>query len=512
MTTYYVSTDGIDNAQRDGRSWETAWASLSYASDRVPEGNHTIRLSAGDFIETQTAQIKSGLTVSGTTTDSETTQIIASKDWAISPNPNNENESEYLINLQSVQDVTIKELNLRSSPNHFITGAVRVVDSNNVQIHSLNVESFRWVGLQLDRSEQLNIHNNHIKNASTEKSQGQNGLIRSRFIKHSRIHNNTITSTEENGYGYKGGGHENVRIHHNTFLLPEGFAIESAHENEFGVEIDHNFANQTISVPKSQQSPDPSTRGYDYSFWIHHNFLTDSYTIEGPRNHLRVSHNYVRIDQPNGRVYTHHGGENQGPVWLHHNVIENVDRALVWMNRGKAENIHVFNNTISLANSPRAGALFGAFSSNRLNNWIVENNVVIAPEDQPRTLFSNEDIARKIETANNLFININDVPAGNFSSIAPGFVERGERPFPFYAPATDESFIVDRGVTLDSPFHGEAPDIGAYELGENNAFPVQPVSSKTELFSVATFSKVAEINLIAVIIILLGFSWFHRRR
>ncbi len=107
------------------------------------------------------------------------------------------------------------------------------------------IENFRWAGLHLELSEQLDVCDNHIKNASQERFQGNNGLIRTQFIKHSQIHHNTIIATDGSGYGYKRVKHENVRIHHNTFSLPNGFSIESAHENEFGVEIERNIANQT---------------------------------------------------------------------------------------------------------------------------------------------------------------------------------------------------------------------------------------------------------------------------
>ncbi|MGD1897660.1 MAG: right-handed parallel beta-helix repeat-containing protein [Phormidesmis sp.] len=474
MTTYYVSTNGVDSPGRDGLSWETAWQSLSFASEQVPAGNHVIQLGPGEFIATETARPQSGIQIVGSKGPAEETSIIASDSWPLSSDPRDQNSvaNEYLLDLQDVQNISVQKLTLSSSQQHPITGAIRVAGSQNVQLHDLSVKHFRWSGLHLEHSEQLEIYNNHIENASLEKFRFQNGLIRTQFIKHAQIHHNTIVSTEENGYGYIGGGHENVRIHHNTFSLAKGFAIESAHENEFGVEIDHNTANQTISIPKGRQGADPNRRGYDYTFWIHHNFLTDSYTVEGPRNHLRISHNYVRIDQPNGRVYTHHGGNNQGPVWMHHNVIENVDRAVIWMNRGLAENIYVFNNTIFLANSPRAGAVLGGSRPERINNWIVTNNIIVAPETQPRKLFRDDSVGAKITANNNLMVNLTNVPQGNITDLDPELSQQGDKPFPFYAPQSNESTVVDRGMDVGFPFTGEAPDIGAYELGEDSTFPV----------------------------------------
>ncbi|MEL7332966.1 MAG: right-handed parallel beta-helix repeat-containing protein [Cyanobacteria bacterium J06560_2] len=489
MTTYYVSPTGADSADRDGLSAQTAWQSLAYASDRTPAGDHTIQLSAGTFVATETARPKSGITIVGAGHEGETqTKIVASADWPLSADPTSATriDSEYLIALKAVQDVTIRDLTLTSEPSHHITGAVHAERANGLTVHHVTVQDFRWAGLDLSLSERLLVHNNHIENASTEKHGFPNGLIRTRFLKHSEFHHNTVVSTT-GGYGYKGGGHENVRIHHNTFDLASGFAIESAHKNEFGVEIDHNWANATISIPKGRQSADPSDRGYDYTFWIHHNFLTDSYTIEGPRNHLRVSHNYVRIADTGGRVYTHHGGVNYGPVWIHHNVVENVDRNLIWMNQGLAENIFVFNNTVTFANAgDRAGAILSAPNRETpdqgANRWIAKNNIFLAPKSQPRNLLPNNSAARNVDVTHNIVQNLKNVPENNFDDISGGLLQSGNQPWPFYAPASEASPLVDSGTDVGLSFLGEAPDIGAYELGEEAVFPVSFTTAKKELF------------------------------
>ena len=488
MTTYYVSTTGVDSANRDGLSWQTAWGSLAYASDRVPEGKHTIQLGSGTFVATETARPKSGLTIAGMGHDDENgTQIIASPNWRLSRNPRKARDvrREYLIVLTKTNDISIRDLVLASEPDHRITGAVHISGANNIMLHDLTIRDFRWAGLHLEQSSGLNIYNNHIENASTDKFGYSNGLITTRWIKHSEIHHNNIVKTTGRGYGYKGGGHENVRLHHNTFNLSNGFAIESAHENEFGVEIAYNFANQTISIPKGGQGADPQNRNYEYSFWIHHNYLTDSYTIEGPRNHLRLSHNYIRIADTGGNVYTHHGGNNHGPVWIHNNIIENVDRGLVWMNRGRAENIYVYNNTITLADADeRAGAILSAPNRDglkNLNNWIARNNIFIAPESQPRRLFRDNGSGRKITVTDNIVVNVTNVPGGNYRDVEPGFVGKGNRPWPFYAPVGQESPMVDRGADVGLPFLGSAPDIGAYELGAEDSFPVNSPASENSL-------------------------------
>jgi hypothetical protein len=364
-------------------------------------------------------------------------------------------------------DICIRNLELCSNPQHQITGAVYCRDGTNIRMDQLYIHDFRWNGIRVEFSSQVEIAHCIIENASTQKLPSrEGGLIRSRWLSKSRIHHNRIIARETIGYGYKGGGHRDFRFDHN-YVDTQYFAFESPFENEFGVEIDHNRLTRCISIPKPGQGADPAKEGFEFSFRIHHNILSDSYTIEGPRNHLRVDHNWISVENPGGRIYTQHGGRSNGPVWIHHNVIENVDRAFVWMNEGLAENIQIFNNTVFCADAgDRAGQLLGAWTAERLNGWIFTNNIAVAPESQPREVYPiQRDVPTKITVNNNLFVNFQEVPIGNLQADSPELTCEGSRPTPFFLPAGPTSPVVDRGVDVGLPFHGKAPDLGAFEYG-----------------------------------------------
>ncbi len=475
---FYVNHEGKDDPDRDGTRVQKSWRTLAYAAERIPAGDHLIRLGQGVFEETKPIVVKSGIKIIGKGRGKKQfTEVRAATTFPLSEDPCSDKDSAgFLFVFNKVAKNKIENLIISSPKDRRIRGGLFFTRSQKITLKNLHVREFRWAGIHIEYSNQVELSESTIENASTEKCRFHNGLIRTKWLKHSEIHHNKIISTVGKGYGYKGGGHEGVRIHHNHIEVEGGFSIESAHENEFGVEIDHNYANKCISIPKGGPGADPKTRGFKYSFWIHDNYLTDSYTIEGPRNHLRFNHNYVHIKKTNGRVYTHHGGKNHGPIWIHNNIIENVDRAFIWMNRGLAENIFVYNNTVFFADAGnRSGNILGAYSGERLNNWVVKNNIFICAWSQPRRFFSDKrGVDKKIVTANNLLINVLGVPDGNFVEKLPELKREGRKPWPFYQPKSKESWIIEKGVDVGLPFSGKVPTLGAYTWNETRPWTEIP--------------------------------------
>jgi hypothetical protein len=473
--TFHVSPSGKDDATADGKTSQTAWASLAYACDQVAEGAHTIEVHEGSYIAVRTAFPQNGVTIRGI----GKACITAAADWKMPPLKDyegHEGHDEYLIAMTmkrpnnkfvKVKDVTVSNLELASLPTNRITGGVYCRDGNRIIWEKLKVHDFRWNGLRMEFSKNSEIRECEVIDASTEKlPHREGGLIRSRWLEDCRIHHNRIIAKNTGGYGYKGGGHNRVQFDHN-FVEVGYFAIESPFENELDFEIHHNTLNSCISVPRSGQ-PDPKKEGGKYSVRIHHNYLTDSYTIEGPRAYLEFDHNYVHVKRTGGRIYSHHGAESHGTILLHHNVIENIDYAVAWMNEGIAKDVRVQNNTLVCADAGRRnGAILDGWSAERLQGWKFQNNVLIAAWSAPRVLHGTErGIPEQITVDHNLLVNVQTKREGNFYDVDPGLQRSGSKPAPFYAPQSDHSFTVDKGVDVGLPFKGNAPDLGAYEQGE----------------------------------------------
>jgi hypothetical protein len=465
---YHVETAGIDLASRDGKSVAAAWKSLAYACERVMTGHgDTIRLGAGTFVETRPSILPDSISVLGR--DTLSTRVVGAGTWTLAGSPRDVtgNRNNYIIVGANRKRVKIAGISFASADTtRRLNGALWFGYSSDIEIADCFFTEFFWDGVCLLQSGKINLHHCRFHNASMQRDGWSGGQILTRWIKDSEFHHNRITRDKGDGYGYKAqdAGHRNVRIH-NNFIGNHYFAIESAHDNEYELEICNNELGGCISVPKFEGGYKTLPEGVRYAVRIHHNIMHDSYGIEGPRNFLHIDSNYVYITKTNGRFYTQHNESvAYGPVWIHHNVIVNIDRGFVWAHdAGIANNFHIYNNTVYCADAAdRTGSILAI--PNRAEKWVFRNNIVIAPAQRPRALFNTAAKGASVVTADhNVFVNVTGAPAGNWSDTDPGLALKGEKPFPYYSPASSGSFVVDKGIDVGLSFYGAAPDIGAYD-------------------------------------------------
>ena len=396
-TTYYVSTEGQDEAGRDGKSPATAWKSLGYASEQVPEGEHTIQLGAGVFELTQTIGLKKGWTLIGQGhTGSSTTTLVNTASFVpqgdVCQTEKQAPEENYLLAGANLEDITISDLILTSRQDQPLDGALILKWGKRVELSGLLVDNFRWNGIYLYNSRQVNIHHCQFEDASYEKHCGYwSGGLRTRYMKDFELHHCAFKTTKGGGYGYKASGHENAKIHDNLFHnnASKGpndnrpFDLESAHEFEWGLEIYHNTFNGMVSVPRAGAQKHPSDRGdYTYTVRIHDNVFYGSGGVEGPRSYLEIDHNYFANKWGNaGRVYEIHGGANQGPTKIHHNVAE-CSMGFLFKKGEMNENISILNNTVYLVNSTRHNFPTSFLEvSGPVQHWQVKNNLVFTLDE-----------------------------------------------------------------------------------------------------------------------------------
>ena len=492
--TYYVSTSGSDS--NDGSSAAKAWKTIAHAFQQVPEGEHTIQLGAGTFVLSQAAPLKSGWTLNGQGhTGSNTTTIINastfSPEGAICLPLSQERDDfpleNYLIGGNGLENVTISNLVLTSRIDQPLDGAIMMKYARNLELFNLTVREFPWNGVYLREGKQVRIHHSFFENASyVEKCNTYGGAIRTRYMNALELDHCEFKLTKGWGYGYKGSGHENAKVHDNVFHgkttlganeTYRPFDFESAHEFEWGLEIYNNTFNGMVSVPKSDEQGLQSNGGakltYPYSIRIHHNTFYGSAGVEGPRSHLEIDHNYFAQKwNNNGRVYEIHGANTDkvGPTSIHHNVAE-CSMGFVFKKNQNSPDMSIYNNTVYLVNSTRHNFPTSFLEvSGAVSNWQVKNNLVITL-DQPNngTAFSRGSLPTSGFTmSHNLAWNIPGIPAG-VEKTDPGLALTGEKPTAYYLAKDQSSAVVDAGTDVGFAFQGSAPDIGAYEW--NNVTP-----------------------------------------
>ena len=477
--TLWVATDGVDADDRDGSKTQ-ALRTLGYACERIAKSQRgddevaTIHIRSGVHYADRVAVAppRTRIVGNGFHGDGSNFSIIRASDAFIIPEVTSDKDAqdaaESLLHVPPSSDgVTVYGVQFESpdgkdgSMDRPIGGGICLQRTRDVNIDTCRFDNFRWFGVRADICENVEIASCGFRRCSRQRRGHRLGNITTRFLKNSRIHHCRVAPDPDGGgYGYKGGGHEGVSFDHNTVTRCY-FAIESPHENEFGFEIHHNDLDGAISVPKGGQGADPNERGFKHAVEIHHNRMLDSYGIEGPRNHMRVHHNHIYVQNNNGRIYAQFGGLNDGPVVFDHNVIENVDRNLLWVRTGRAADVTFRCNTVFLSEAgTRRGDVFSIWSGEHIDDWTIEKNLIVAAFNGPRRLFRNErGVGDKIIVRDNHLVHLTDLPdavaannrVGGFPNLVGG---DASKPFPFFEYADGNAIV---GATAEG---GEPFEVG----------------------------------------------------
>lgn len=320
------------------------------------------------------------------------------------------NRSAYLFDLhENADSVAFADIALTGSDIH---GAIFGFRSDDLEIRNAEFNNFAWSSVRLYNASGASIHDNLFVDAGGQ-ANGDSGVtggsIYATYLEDSEIYNNRIDKSgnrEGNVYGIKGRDFRNTRIHHNT--INTNFAIELPFENDQFVEIDHNFLDGVVSVPKFGGGPVPDD---GFTFHIHHNYFTRSYSLEWARSGAEINNNVFAfdVDRDHGNLISSFGSEPaEGPTKFHNNLIINPGRGIFW-SRGVYDGFSFYNNHV-IANetiTSRVDGLFGFHSQTDFNTIEIKDNL-IQVNGTSRPLMRN-DASYSAVIENNELINISDV-------------------------------------------------------------------------------------------------------
>jgi nitrous oxidase accessory protein len=354
---------------------------------------------------------------------------------------NSIDQNAYLFTLKkAAKNVSFMDMTLRGSTLH---GAIFSGRNEGLVISNLEFNDFLWSAVRLFEVTDASIHDNVFIDAGGQANGGNGitgGSIFATYLKNSEIYNNSITKSgqrEGNVYGIKGRGARNIRIYNNT--INTNFAIELPFENDSFVEIDHNYLNGVISVPKFGGGKVPED---GFTFHIHHNYFTESYSLEWARNGAEVNHNVFvfETDQDTGNLLSNFGSKAaKGPTKLYNNLIVNPGRGIAW-HKGIYNNFSFYNNEV-IANqteTPRTAGLFGFNRKTDFSTIEIRDNLIRVNGISRPLMRNQESYGAVIE--NNELINIADVD--DFKNPDTGAPRGLIEPLSF-AVGVDGEFIVN---------------------------------------------------------------------
>lgn len=413
----------------------------------------TVLVGPGTFVLTEPLRPKHRMTITGTGIGQ--TILTGAATWQPSTNalPGTDDPNAYLFSLVAVTNVTISGMTL-TAPN--LHGAVYADNADGLELFSLLVSNVLWSAVRTYRQDNFRVHDCEFVDAGGRYGSASGGALYMHWSRTSTFWNNRFTRSPNyprDFYGYKGYGGDNCRFYNNTVLV--NFSFEFPHDNNKNMEIDHNYCTGTISIPKQGGGLVHSPP--DYSFRIHHNWLTKSYSLEWPRNSTYVYHNLFDFSTADdtGNLISRFGTEPAaGPTYFFNNLIRNPGRGIFW-SAGVFNNFFFTNNHVRADTLTRADGLFGFVPTNNFSTVFIQNNIIECTASRPRPLFRNTNSYAAV-IQNNTLINVSDsAQYPNPNTGAP----RGLLEPLFFRCGVNGEFLVDGWAA------GPTPDLSAGLLG-----------------------------------------------
>lgn len=405
-------------------------AELMAAVNRGSPGD-TVIIAPGTYILDSPLLPKAGMTIQGAGADR--TIITAPSSWQpdLSRLPQTEDPSAYLVSCRNTPNVTIANLTLTGAT---LPGAIYAFDCDGLELYGLQIQDFLWSGVRTFKLDHFKVHDNRFIDAGGQE-RPTGGALYLTQTQNSEFWNNRILKSPgqtRNFYGFKGRKGTNLRFHHNDVQVE--FSLEFPHENDRGIEIDHNHFTGPISIPK--RGGGPALNG-QFSFHIHHNWLQRSYALEWARNAAEVDHNLFDFstDDDGGNLISSFRREPaQGATRFHDNLIRNPGRGLFWA-EGVYNQFSFYNNHVKAATTTRPDGFFGFNPKTNFSTIVIRDNIIENTPDRPRPLMRNrQSYAATIE--NNRLLHISD--SDQFQNPATGAIQGPKQPLLFQAGVEGE--------------------------------------------------------------------------
>ena len=507
-TDFFVSISGND-ATGNGSS-ASPWRTLRFAVTRVAANqNHTIRVSAGTFVESGPFTVPQGVNIDGAGIDQ--TIIKAASSFYYYPASPGFGTDKFLINLndptprdgnQSLKNFTV------DGDGKKLHGGIMVYYRNKVTIENVKVQGTNFSAIWLWGVKNSALRKVTLLNCAWASTGWASGALNLGAIENVEL--DGLYVDENVGYGVKAIGPSGNKISYlimhdsHVSVIPAGkwnngaapnISIELWSVDLLGCEIYDSYVDNHISLVNQVYFPPNGLK----TIRVHHNIIdlqtraggTGGYGLELSLNNAEVDHNYF--------FRGNYAIVNWGGVcrnWdIHHNVFYGIYAGYPSETlRAQVSGFHsvkYYNNTIEMIGTKTSNVMtsYGGSSDNVeiKNNLIINSNTSYSYYPNQLVRLDNGATMTGLQVQNNFLQNL---PLGNIQgtysnnlSGDPKINKTGARPTPYYLPLTG-SPLIDAGINVGLPFEGNAPDIGAYEFSSgtpppSNVLPQVALTSPT---------------------------------
>ncbi len=349
--------------------------------------------------------------------------------------------------------VTLSNMTLTGPELH---GALYGYNTDNLHLHDLVIQDFRWSGIRTFAMDGANIHDCEFIDAGGAWSGGApatsggitGGGMYVTWMKTSEIWNNRFRRTKSgnqfNFYGIKGRQGRNSRIHHNTINV--NFSIEFPFENDEFMELRQRRRGDFHS--EKRWRPRSSRRLHvPYPPQLFHHLLCGG---ELTRKGVEINNNLFdfKTTSDGGNLCSSFGTTAaQGSLSFHDNLVKNPGRGVFWSdpvyNDLSFRNNHIITNTTV---TPRTDGLFGFNGGCDFSTITIADNIIECI-GQTRPLLRNS-ASNSALISNNSLTNVSGT--GNYANPDTGAPRGPLAPIQFTCGVNDE-YTVDGWNFFETP-------------------------------------------------------------
>lgn len=487
-TDFYVSVSGNDLSGTGSR--ENPWRTIGVALKKIPTNQkHTLKLSAGTFVETNAIEVPLKISFEGAGID--LTFIKAAKSFYYNPSDPGFETGKFLIRLDGSEefngDQSLGGFTIDGDTKQ-LHGGIYVNYRNNIRIENIKVKETNFCGIWILNTKNSIVRNVFLLNCAWGNSGWCSGALQFANVDH--VEFDQLNISESKGYGIKSIGHDknittrNLKLHDSKIsvnpigLWQDGKApnisVEIWGDSFPGCEIFNCYVDNHISLVNiNHDAPSNGNK-----FRIHHNIIDlktrakgEGYGMELTIHDAEIDHNIFK----GGQSGISNWAQQKSNWSIHHNIFYGIDgfypTAVINSYNGNLKNVSIFNNTVEFTGKATVNFL-ECNNGGTSEDVRIQNNLIINSNSEyvhyPNRFINLEKGAtiKNLHVENNLLYNLGiekiEATLKNNIFTDPQITKNGNRPYPYYLPTT-KSPLIDAGQKIDHSFNGLAPDIGAYE-------------------------------------------------